>query len=115
MFLLTEDAELRCKHLTGRVKITTSQDWVTAMGKRLLVEPDVEGRPIGGCSNAGPTIKPCLCTLKVMRGYSDLLRIDGHRVCLDAIRGLTDGTPPGLVEYEVDDPGQPWVTEGGAP
>ena len=29
--------------------------------------------------------------------------------CLDSVRGLTDGTPPGTVHYQVRSPGQDWV------
>ena len=39
-------------------------------------------------------------------GYSTFLKIDGHKICLDTVRGLTDGTPPGVVEYKVRIPGQ---------
>jgi len=56
-------------------------------------------------------MKPCLTTLAVRDGYSNLVRIDQHRVCLDTVTGLTDGTPPGIVVYTVRDPGQPFVTE----
>jgi hypothetical protein len=47
----------------------------------------------------------------VKAGYSDLLRIDGRRICLDSLNGLTDGTPPGTVMYKVNEPGQPFVAE----
>jgi hypothetical protein len=47
----------------------------------------------------------------VTAGYSDLIRINGKRVCLDTVTGLTDGTPPGLVKYKVNNAGQPSVRE----
>jgi hypothetical protein len=50
-------------------------------------------------------------TLKVRKGYSDWIRIDGKRVCLDSVIGLTDGTPPGAVDYFVRDPEQLLVEE----
>jgi len=59
----------------------------------------------------GVGIRPCLTTLKVTAGYSNLIRIAGRRVCLDTITGLTDGTPPGLVKYKVNNAGQPFVQE----
>jgi hypothetical protein len=111
MRLLTEDADLRCDHHTGRVKIVATQSLVTVEGRRVLVESDPEGRPIKGCANVGPVIKPCQLTLKVKTGYSDLLRIEGQRICLDTVRGLTEGTPPGVVHYKVVDPGQSWVEQ----
>ncbi len=47
----------------------------------------------------------------MQQGYSEWLRIGGKRVCLDTVTGLTDGTPPGTVKYEVRDPGQRLVEE----
>jgi hypothetical protein len=32
-------------------------------------------------------------------------------MCLDTVNGLTDGTPPGVVEYKVRHAGQELVTE----
>jgi hypothetical protein len=111
MFLLTEDAVLMCGHPPGTVDIRATQSLVTIEGRKVLVEKDPESRPIRGCPNTNPLagIKPCLNTLPVQQGYSALLRIDGRRVCLDTVTGLTDGTPPGTVIYNVHDPGQKLV------
>jgi hypothetical protein len=106
MRLLTQDAVVICKHQLGIVGIQPSQGLVTVEGRRLLVETDPQGRPIVGCPNAGVAIKPCTGTLAVRQGYSDLVRVEGHRVCLDTVTGLTDGTPPGTVDYIVRSPGQ---------
>jgi hypothetical protein len=111
MPLLTEDAVLTCRHELGTVGIVGTQDLVTIGGRRVLVEHDPEGRPIVGCPNVGATIKPCLLTLKAQAGYSNWIRAGGRRVCLDTITGLTDGTPPGIVKYQVRAAGQSLVTE----
>ena len=111
MLLLTEDAVLTCKHELGIVGIVGTQNLLTIGGRTVLVESDPEGRPIAGCPNVGATIKPCLVTLKAQAGYSDWIRAEGRRVCLDTITGLTDGTPPGVVKYQVRSPGQSLVTE----
>ncbi len=111
MYLLTEDALVVCQHELGTVSIQPTQDWVTISRRRVLVEPNPEGRPIKACPNIGATIKPCQTTLKVQEGYSDWIRIGGRRVCLDTVTGLTDGTPPGLVKYHVRQPGQQLVSE----
>lgn len=113
MRLLTEDALLACKHVLGKVDLKPSQPWVSIQGRKVLVEPDPEGRSIKGCPNIGATIKPCQHTLKVKSGYSTWIRVDGQPVCLDTVQGLTDGTPPGVVLYTVRDPGQQFV-EGDA-
>jgi hypothetical protein len=111
MLLLTEDAVLTCKHELGIVGMIGTQNLVTIGGRKVLVEHDPEGRPIIGCPNIGATIKPCLLTLKVQAGYSSWIRAEGRPVCLDTITGLTDGTPPGIVKYQVRAPGQSLVTE----
>ncbi len=113
MYLMTEDARVVCTHELGIVDIAAGQSLVTIEGRRVLVEPDPAGRAIGGCPNVGPGIKACLTTLVVKEGYSDLLRIDGKRVCLDTVTGYTDGTPPGIVKYKVNRPGQRLAREMG--
>jgi len=109
MFVITEDAGVYCKH-SGSIKNLPSQDWVTIEKRRVLVESDPEGRSISHCPSTVP-FKPCLLTLKVMKGYSDFIRVDGHRLCLQSVSGLTDGTPPGVVLYEVRTAGQKFVSE----
>lgn len=111
MRILTKDASLTCTHEMGIVDITATQSLVTVSGREILVENDPENRPIIGCANVGPGIKACTSTLEVKIGYSDLLRVQGRRVCLDTVTGFTDGTPPGVVKYEVRKPGQDFVSE----
>jgi hypothetical protein len=111
MLVITEDAIVVCKHEMGKVSNKPSQSLVTIMGRKVLVETDPEGREISGCPNVGAAIKPCMITLRVKKGYSELIRVDNKRLCLDSVRGLTDGTPPGTVEYKVNDPGQHFVSE----
>ncbi|MFP2913092.1 hypothetical protein ACLESD_50430 [Pyxidicoccus sp. 3LFB2] len=113
MRVLTVDALVVCAHELGRVGLIHSQPLVTVEGRPVLVRADPEGRPIAGCPNIGPTIKPCTLTLAVKQGYSTLVTIDGRPVCLDSLTGLTDGTPPGMVKYKVNAPGQTLVTEAG--
>ena len=109
MRALTESAALLCDHVTGRVGIYASQRWVTVEGDAVLVEPDPAGKAITGCSNIGPTIKPCTLSLPVQAGCSSFARISGVAICLDVVSGLTDGTPPGAVNYTVKKPGQSLV------
>lgn len=110
MKLLNQDAKLVCKH-RAKVQNVVSQQLVTISGRPILVETDPEGRRISKCPNIGPAVKPCMYTLPVKEGYSNLLRINGHRVCLDTVWGYTDGTPPGFVKYIVSEPGQDFVSQ----
>lgn len=111
MKLLTEDAVIVCKHELGIVAQDVTNSWVTVMARRVLVRPNPEQRPISGCPNIGLTIKPCQLTLSVRTGYSSWIRIDTRQICLDTVTGLTDGTPPGVVDYVVRAPGQLLVSE----
>ncbi len=111
--ILTDQAVLVCNHQTGIVTNQPSQKWVTIAGRPILVEADPERKAIKGCTMATPTIKPCTLSLKVTSGYSDLVRIDGHRICLDAVTGLTDWAGAN-VQYKVRTPGQDLLAEGAA-
>jgi hypothetical protein len=110
MHWVTLEGLLQCGHL-GRVGLTASQYWVRIGGQPVLVRADPEGRPISGCPNIGPSIKPCATTLAVKSGYSTWVRVDGRPVVLDSVRGLTEGTPPGVVEYHATSAGQTLVSE----
>jgi hypothetical protein len=104
---LSEKAVLVCDHELGRVGLAPRQGLVRVNGQRLLVDDDPEGRPIGGCPNSNPLagIQPCRKTLAVAAGYSALVRVNGRRVCLEPVTGMTDGVPP-TFHYGVREPGQ---------
>lgn len=106
---VTVNASIKCGH-DGKVSNVPSQRWVTVGAEPVLVDNDPQGRNIGGCPNIGPTMKPCAKTLRVAKGYSTWLKVDGHAVVLDTLDGLTDGTVPGTVHYSVRMPGQNFVS-----
>lgn len=108
---ITNRADLRCNHANGRVRLEHQQSWVQVDGTPVLVSGDTVGRPIEGCPNAGPTIKPCTATVSVEEGLSDFITIDGVQICLATCSGLTDGTPPGSANYSVKAAGQSIIEE----
>ena len=108
MRLLLQRGVVRCGH-DGKVANVASQTWVRVDGSPVLVQPDPVGRAIAMCPNVGLNIKPCTSTLVVREGYSGFVRIGGRPIALETVVGFTDGTPPGLVEYTVRDPGQDFV------
>lgn len=110
MNILTHGASLVCAHELGSVIIVPTQFLVWIEGRPALVDNNPEGAFIIGCPNVGITIKPCSTTLAVQIGYCDFIAINGQRVCLDTVTGLTDGTPPGVVTYKVRSPGQDLVS-----
>lgn len=99
-----------CSHEIGVVNLVPSQSWVRVEGKPLLVKPDPVGRPIKMCPNLTVVTKPCTSTLRVRRGYSSFIAIDGQRLCLRSVTGATDGTG-GIFTYKVNNPGQQLVGE----
>jgi hypothetical protein len=109
MHWVTADASIACGH-DGVVERAPSQHWVTIDGGPVLVDDDPQGRHVAGCPNIGPSIKPCVTTLRVQRGYSDWITVGGRRVVLSNLDGLTDGTVPGTVHYTVRRPGQQHVS-----
>lgn len=108
MHAMTQDAVVVCDHQQGVIRNRPSQHWATVESRDLLVATDPEGRTIVGCPNLNPTTgqKPCVTTLAVQQGYSSLVRVDGAALCLDTVKGLTDGAPPGTFYYSVRTPGQ---------
>lgn len=102
--VLTQDALLLCKHVTGKVSLAASQHWVSVESRPVLVDSDPENRSIEHCSWSGPGVKPCQQTLKVVRGYSTFVSVDGAAVCLDTLTGFTESLPP--VTYDVKSAGQ---------
>jgi len=109
VLLLNEDAVVLCKH-RAPVAIHVDQTLVTIAGKPVLVDPYPVGRGISRCPNTLLIgVKPCQRVLAVKDGYSNLLFIKGQRVCLDTLKGPTDGTPPGGAEYLVKSAGQEFV------
>jgi hypothetical protein len=110
-YLVRSDALVLCSHELGKVVLRPSQTWVRVGGEPLLVDPDPEHRPIIGCPNLTVATKPCTSTLGVRRGYSELVAIGGRAVCLDGLRGTTDGMG-GVFDYAVSRPGQRLVAEG---
>ena len=52
------------------MSIVPSQDLVSIGSRRVLIDPDPQGRSIGGCPNYGPAIKPCTTTLQVEQGLA---------------------------------------------
>ena len=110
MKIMTEDNLIRCPHPPGNGSIQPTQKLVHVDGRRVLVEPNPIGTKIKTCPNTAIPNVPCTATLTAKTvSYSGLLHIGGKRVCLDAVTGLTNGSPPGTVLYTVANPGQALV------
>jgi hypothetical protein len=110
VLVLTKDGYFLCEH-DGRANPKNRQSYVLVNATPVLVHGDPVGRSISGCKNFNPPLglRPCKTTLKVAQGYSSFIRISGRPICLSAVSGLTDGTPPGQVRYNVHRSGQDWI------
>lgn len=109
---IIKESVIKCAHL-GVVDNVNSQDWVRIVHDDepvpVLVDDDPQGRDINGCPNSGAYVKKCSQTLEVKVGYSEWIRIDGKAIVLSHLDGLTNGTPPKKVPYNVTDPKQLFV------
>lgn len=111
MKILTSKAILLCDH-GGLVAIKNRQSFVTIHRRPVLVETDPEGKSIAPCPYYGVGVVPCNLTRRVEKGYSGLLKIKNRRVCLDTVKGKTNGQPPpDTFYYTVKSPGQDFVSE----
>ena len=100
MKALTQASHLVCDH-GGRVQLAHLQSFVRIEGSAVLVLGDTLLKPILGCPNLGPTIKPCTVTLSVEEGPSSFVHINGLPVMVSSAQGGTDGTPPMASRYKV--------------
>lgn len=101
MKVLVQTSLLTCDHGSGVVTIGALQSMVHVNGVAVMVKGDFEAKPIGGCANAGPSIKPCTTTTAVTKGYSSHVFINNIPVALDDLEGVTDGTPPSTIPFKV--------------
>jgi hypothetical protein len=97
--LLGLASELTCAHVLGRVVIERR---ASPGEPDVLTVADLAGAKISGCPNFGPTVKPCLTVLSPPEGLSREVRgPNGSPAVTQAVRALTDGTPPGVVYIQV--------------
>jgi hypothetical protein len=103
--VLTVSAIITCDH-AGIVIPVPSQVQVLAGGGIVLVEPDLVGAPIVGCTTPPtPATKPCTTVVSTMPGSSaPNVLVAGRPVYLVTLVGITDGVPPGTIKVTV--PGQ---------
>jgi hypothetical protein len=103
---LTEQASIGCGH-SGTVQLAAGQATLVS-GAAVLVAGDLDGRPIAGCTTAGPGLVPCTAVLSVIGGTAARLSAGGRAVLLDTVSGMTNGNPTGTLT--VLTPGQRELT-----
>jgi hypothetical protein len=95
--IITTKATIKCTHGGVVTPVPTDQK-VVIDGGVVLCEGDLDQAPIFGCPQAGPGIKPCTSVASITPdSVSRKVNVGGRGVYLDALDGLTDGSPPGGV------------------
>ena len=93
--VLTADAKVICSHPGGSVQVAAGQQKLKVGGSPVLVMGDMEGKSIGGCSNSGPNLTPCMAVVSTLQGAASKLRAGSKPVLLDTATGITNSVPPG--------------------
>jgi hypothetical protein len=104
--LVTTNAVIKCSH-GGQVTITPRPGRLVAQVGTVLCEGDLVGAPIVGCVQPATTnTKPCTTVVSTAPGVSTTpkLLVGGRPAYTNALTGITDGVPPGLLQ--VVSPGQ---------
>lgn len=100
-FVLTENSRVTCAN-QGTVQLVAGQSKLKVNGSNVLVEGDLTGAAIGGCTtvtdpNSGAKI--CSSVSSVVNGVANKLTINGKGVLLENIQGTTDGTVGAVVQF----------------
>ena len=92
--VLTEGSTLTCLH-EGQVQLAPSQSLLKVGGQAVLVQGDLEGKPISGCTTpASQSSKPCMTVVAMSVGAAISLKVGGQPVLLETASGTTDGVTP---------------------
>ncbi|MFE5587286.1 hypothetical protein [Kitasatospora sp. NPDC056531] len=109
--VLTTASVLQCIH-GGQLTVPSNDTALTVDGQPVLLQSDLATATVVGCANtnaaAGQT--PCLMVTAVLAGLSTKLTVRGQPVLLETAQGLTNGTPPAPVMWQVASAGQTKLT-----
>lgn len=112
LFAALETATCLCQH-AGRIDLAHSQDWVTADGVPLLVEGDLDGRPVAHCMGGAELVGVTRCrrvaTVDDGKSHSRLVTIDGKGLVLSTSCGATDYANVNVSPWSMSQPGQSWI------
>ena len=96
-FALTQNSGATCIH-QGSVTLAGSQAKLTVGGAAVLVETDVAGKTIAGCTLVAST-NSVTCTAVVSElpsGTALKLKVGGKAVLVESANGLTNGSQSGV-------------------
>src|SRR5258706_7303975 len=87
--VLTTGSLINCLH-TGTATLTSSAK-LTVSGNPVLLQSQVTGFSITGCTQVGSGLTPCKSILTVTAGVSTKLTVGGDAVLLDSLAGASQG------------------------
>ncbi len=92
--VLNKGSAITCLH-QGTVQLTAGQTLLKVDGQAVLLQGDLEGATISGCTTpASPASKPCTTVVSMSVGAATKLKVGGKAVLLDTAAGTTDGVTP---------------------
>jgi hypothetical protein len=102
---LTTGATVKCSHQGTVGPLAAGQAALKAGGAAVLVEGDLVGATIAGCTlSPSPSTTPCTATTSMLAGAATKLKAGGKAVLLETAKGLTNSVPPGT--WSVESAGQ---------
>lgn len=108
-FVLTESSTISCSHM-GTVKLIAGQSKLVVKGNKVMVDGDLNGAVISGCTtipDPNTTTVKCLSVSTVVGGVAENLKVSGKGVLLENIQGQTNGTVSGVIQtWSVQNAGQ---------
>ncbi len=103
--VLTVGSTVKCVH-QGTVQLVASQSLLKVDGDAILVEGDLNGALISGCTPASQSSKPCTMVTGMTLGLALKLKVGGKAALLETAMGTTDGMPTAPVLWNVQTAGQ---------
>ncbi len=106
--VLTEQSTIKCAH-QGTIKPIASQTKLKVAGSNVLVQGDLNGKPISGCTtpiDPNTSSKTCMTITSEIPGMAMKLKVNGKGVLLPTVQGMTDGTMGGPQTWSVQDAAQ---------
>jgi hypothetical protein len=111
--VLTESSTVVCKN-QGTVQLRSGQSKLSVNGSKVLVEGDLDGAQVSGCTtvtDANTGALQCSAVLTALGGVAGKLKVSGKGVLLESIQGLTGGTVGGTPQdWSVQNAGQTKLT-----
>jgi hypothetical protein len=96
-YALTQNSAAACIH-QGKVTLAPSQTKLTVGGAAVLLETDIAGKTIGGCTLVASTNSvTCTAVVNEIPGGTALkLTVGGKAVLVENVNGLTNGSQSGV-------------------